>query len=303
MTRAIRRLAICGAGADIKGKWQDDRTPGWQHDATTYFDLIMPAVHMMCRENAQCLEDRVRIMAPETADGGKKDRAERLDTLLAMASKTLPADIFVRYKHEADLGVPSKLSVSALKRRSEEPLLRPSALPSVHDDISAAARGTLMHKVLQKIGLQPKSTAEVMAFAEGMAEQGMIDTRDTAYVDADAIVRFLDSSLAARARCAERVFSEAPFCLTLGAREVGVAESDEPIVVQGVIDLCFIEDGQWVIVDYKTDRIDTASAGAAAQKYSVQLELYEKALAAITPHRIKQKYIYFLETDQAVLLP
>lgn len=300
MTRAIRRLAVFGAGTQIKEKWQDEPQPGWQHDAATYFDLIMPAVHMMCRDNGQDIEECVEFMQAQTPGDGKKDKAQRLDELLALASASPPADIFVRYDYEKDLGVPSKLSVSALKRRSEVPLLHPAALPSVHDDISPAQRGTLMHKVLQKIGLRQKSAAEVKAFAEGMAQQGMID--DATHVDTDAIARFLGSSLAARARSSVRCLAEAPFCLGVRAEDVGVADSSEPVVVQGVVDMCFIEDGAWVIIDYKTDRIDAASADAAAQKYTVQLDLYAKALTAITGMPVKERNIYFLETGQAVSL-
>ena len=96
---------------------------------------------------------------------------------------------------------------------------------------------------------------------------------------------------------------EAPFCLRVDAREAGVAESDEDIIVQGVIDMCFLEDGEWVVVDYKTDRIDPKAANEAAQKYALQLGLYAKALNRITDQCVKQKYIYFLETNQAILLP
>ena len=303
MTRAIAHLVIVGAGDSIKDKWQQDKPPGWQHDATTYFDLIMPAVHMMCRENGCNMDDIVHIVQTEEEDVQAADKEKKLDELFALAKAAAPADLFVRYQHEEDIGVPSKLSVSALKRRSETQVLRPASLPSQHDDISAAQRGTLMHKVLQKIGVSPRSEEEVAAFVRDMAQKGVINAADAVHVDAAGIARYLGSNIAARARDAERLLVEAPFCLNVGAREADVAASDENIIVQGVIDMCFLEDGAWVVVDYKTDRIDAKDAQEAAQKYALQLDLYAEALRRITDKKVRQKYIYFLETNQAALLP
>jgi ATP-dependent helicase/nuclease subunit A len=121
-------------------------------------------------------------------------------------------------------------------------------------------------------------------------------------VDAGAIARFLQSDLAARARVSERCLFEQPFCLNMSARELELADSDESVIVQGVIDMCFIEDGQWVIVDYKTDRVDMDDASAAAKKYAIQLRLYARALTDITGWPVTEKWIYYLSAGASVRL-
>ena len=69
--------------------------------------------------------------------------------------------------------------------------------------------------------------------------------------------------------------------------------------MQGVIDLCFIENGAWVLVDYKTDAVRGTAAGAA-QKYALQLALYEKALQRITHIPVAEKVIYLLSVGESV---
>ena len=117
----------------------------------------------------------------------------------------------------------------------------------------------------------------------------------------EAIAAFLGSEVAARARRSTRCLSEQPFCLRMSARETGLADSDEEVIVQGVIDLCFVEDGRWVLVDYKTDAIRT-TAQEAAEKYALQLALYEKALLRITHLPVAEKIVYLLSARETVRL-
>ena len=58
-----------------------------------------------------------------------------------------------------------------------------------------------------------------------------------------------------------------------------------------------------MVVDYKTDRVSSDSLSAAAQKYTIQLSLYAKALARITGIPIKEKVVFFLAAGKAVPLP
>lgn len=302
MTRAIRKLIICGAGQQVRERWCEEKAEGWQLEATTYFDLIMPALHMYCMTSGNDFEDILTIAQNAPLCAESVDRKERLNVLFEQARKMQPQEMFDKYANEKDLGVPSKLSVSALKRMHESDVLLPAVLPSEETAISAAQRGTLMHKVLQKIGLDEKSPDAVAVFVCEMVKQGVIDHQLEEYVDTQKIAGFLHSDIAGRARKSGRCLFEAPFCLQLSAEEAGVMDSKDAVIVQGVIDLCFLEDNQWVIVDYKTDRVSASDAKAAAEKYRVQLELYQKALERITKMSVKQKYIYYLENEMTINL-
>ena len=59
--------------------------------------------------------------------------------------------------------------------------------------------------------------------------------------------------------------------------------------MQGVIDAAFLEDGQWILIDYKTDRYFSAETLAM---YQTQLAIYGQALGRITRRPVKEKILY-----------
>jgi ATP-dependent helicase/nuclease subunit A len=261
----------------------------------------MPAAHMMCLEEGRTLADVVLFVSREDADAGQPDKAKRFEELLRQAQAAEPADVYEGYACAQDIGVPSKLSVSALKRQAEKDVYRPVFVPAQTDDLTPAQRGTLTHRVLQHIGLAQRSPEDVRSLIGGLEQQGIIEKESSAHVDVEAICRFLMSAIAARARQAELCLVEQPFCLQMKASECGVkADSEEAVVIQGVIDLCFLENGKWVVVDYKTDAVTKQTAQNAAGKYAVQLALYAQALSRITRLPVSETYVYYLNAGMAV---
>ena len=65
--------------------------------------------------------------------------------------------------------------------------------------------------------------------------------------------------------------------------------SDGDMLVQGTIDCCFMEDGQWVLLDYKTNRTDDLEG--VKNHYKRQLELYRYALEKITGLKVKDRIL------------
>ena len=80
--------------------------------------------------------------------------------------------------------------------------------------------------------------------------------------------------------------------------EEGWAE-DETILVQGMIDAYFLEDGEYVIVDYKTDFVEKGKERDLYEKYKTQLSYYERALSQISGRTVKEKVLcsFWLEKD------
>ena len=60
--------------------------------------------------------------------------------------------------------------------------------------------------------------------------------------------------------------------------------------MQGIIDVFFEEDEEIVLLDYKTDVID--SAEALADRYRVQLDYYGEALERLTGKKVKERVLY-----------
>ena len=75
---------------------------------------------------------------------------------------------------------------------------------------------------------------------------------------------------------------------------------DETIVVQGIIDAYFEEDGGIVLLDYKTDSVKDASE--LVKRYHVQLDKYADVLEQLTGMKVKEKVIYSFCLDTTVNL-
>ncbi len=69
-------------------------------------------------------------------------------------------------------------------------------------------------------------------------------------------------------------------------------------IVQGVIDLCYLEDDAWVLVDFKTDRVEEADE--LWERYGLQIDLYKQALEAATPYPVKECGLYALRLGKMV---
>ena len=75
---------------------------------------------------------------------------------------------------------------------------------------------------------------------------------------------------------------------------------DETILVQGVIDACFTEGDEIILVDYKTDRVK--EIGELKRRYEKQLAYYQQALERTTGKKVKEKIIYSLALDEELVL-
>ena len=78
-------------------------------------------------------------------------------------------------------------------------------------------------------------------------------------------------------------------------------KNSEKMILQGVIDCFFIEDdGQAVLVDYKTDKIKNGDTSEVVENYTLQLELYSKAIEQVAEVRVKERYLYLFDINKAV---
>ena len=179
---------------------------------------------------------------------------------------------------------------------------------------AAAARGTMYHHVLELLPLeqitQEQREEEMIAWItqeiQRLCEMGRITQEESEIVEYRALARFLLSALGERmikAAKAGKLYREKQFVMGIPAKEIpNLAESDELVVVQGIIDAWFVEDGQIILLDYKTDRIRRGQEDVLRERYHTQLEYYKKALQQMTGMQVKETWIYSIAIQQAIAL-
>ncbi len=94
---------------------------------------------------------------------------------------------------------------------------------------------------------------------------------------------------------------EMPFLIGRPADEIDPSyPHEETILVQGIVDAYFIEEGGIVIVDYKTDRVKRALE--LKDRYQIQLSSYALALSEITGLEVRDRIIYSVALGEEVSL-
>ena len=223
-----------------------------------------------------------------------------------------------QYPYALETTLSAKLTATQLKGRAldEEiaenaplpPRLRSLARPKFLEGgqpLTPAERGTAMHAALQFLDFSvPADPAAVRAAVADMEARRLLTPEQARAVDTAALARFLQSPLCARIRAAGKtVEREYRFSLLQSAAAFvpGAAAGDQ-ILLQGVADCFFEEDGALVVVDFKTDRVAPDALAERAEHYRAQLEAYSLALAQIFGKPMKEKTLYFLHAGKAVAL-
>ena len=147
-------------------------------------------------------------------------------------------------------------------------------------------------------------TAEMMLAQ--MQKAGLLREEEKNCLKPQKFDRFMQSVLGKRMQQAAKrgaLRREQQFMLEIPVMELyPELESEETVLVQGIIDACFEEDGEWVLVDYKTDYVRRGEEKKLIERYHTQLEDYGQALERMTGRRVKEKYIYSFALKKAILL-
>lgn len=284
--------------------------------ANSYLEWILMA---MARDKALCRIVPRKVSseaaAREILETGEKvlllreelRTAEETPPTAAEATRFLP--LMKPYVHAEDVRLQVKWSASELKRLREEreeglsaPLF---SLPQDGGSEVAARRGTAYHKLFERIDFTRSWTEEGLRdFLKELTETGALPEEDGPLIALSPVLCFLQSALAARLASAQRagtLHRETSFVMAIPAREADPSrQSEEPVVVQGVVDAWFEEAGQLVVLDYKTDK--ATEEAHYREKYTAQLSLYARALAMTEEKTVAEKLIYSTARGEVIAL-
>ena len=220
------------------------------------------------------------------------------------------------YQYERGQKIAGKLSVSELKKRSQEPeetdakqLYAPEEeeiIPGFYRtdvQVKGAARGTLYHTFMENLDFSKKE--ELQMQLEELVNCGKMSRDEASAVRLSDIRRFLKTKTGKgmeQAARAGKLHREQPFVLGVPAETIQKEWSgDETVLVQGIIDSWFEdEDGAVILVDYKTDHI--ADREKLAERYRGQLSYYAQALEQLTGRTVKKQVIYSFFLGKEIVL-
>lgn len=135
-----------------------------------------------------------------------------------------------------------------------------------------------------------------------LEEKELLTKAEVNGLNRDWIVGFLKSEICQRIKASEKVIREGAFKLMIPAEEAGFigAEEGAEMLLQGIVDLMFLEDGKWVLLDYKTDYYKKGETGKLREAYRIQLEWYARAVEMGTKKAIKERLLYLFRGGELV---
>lgn len=176
---------------------------------------------------------------------------------------------------------------------------KPQALQSEEDVLTGAQWGTLMHEAMQWLPLAQYTQASLTKELDGLVTKGTFTEEERNLLSDTSLYKFFSSDLGKRLINAKRIERELPFSMLFeGKRVYDSLEDGENLFLQGIIDTAFEEDGEWVLVDYKTDRVK--SGEDLIKRYKIQMDLYKEALQRLTGMPVKACYIYSFRLHDAI---
>ena len=332
LTRAKEKLIITGISNDFDKKMENIEkqrdiypkengkiNPIVIKKYKDYLDWIL-LVYQYEKHNTQNLinvnvinsKDVITTKESEPEDIDSKKIIEVLDK-----NKTNEKDIenvknIIEFEYENQLAttIPTKSSVTQIKQMKQEKKKvddpkeitfdKPKFLnEDAEIKISAAQRGTLIHLCMQK--LNPKEEYDLNKVKElinNLLQKNIISVKEAEAINPYKILEFTKSEIWQELKNAKEIYQEKPFYINVPAKEIYEEEVEENVLVQGIIDLYYINaDNNLVLLDYKTDYVEKGKENELVEKYRGQLKLYKDALESALNRKVDRVCIYSVYLD------
>ena len=229
-----------------------------------------------------------------------------IDDLIKMARKKVNDNNFKEKKEELLYG---ERIINNVEHKKDEELnsglsneensiltAKPKFLEKVQT-LTAAQKGTLMHLCVQKLDEKKEYTKDdLKEFIKNLQDKHIISEKEANSISVDLLLKYTKSELWQELKQAQEIHKEEPFYIQIPAQEIyDEASEDEMILVQGMIDLYYIDkDGKLILVDYKTDYVPDGDVSKLEEKYRVQLNLYKRALEGALGRNVDKAMIWAL---------
>ncbi len=175
------------------------------------------------------------------------------------------------------------------------------------EKISGTVRGNAYHRVMELLNFETLLELSQEDLAAGVhdflcQEVGSKRLKEE-YLQAikeKRIVKFLQSNLAGRMGKAQKnggLYREQPFVLGIDARRLkGEFPEEETVLIQGIIDVFFVEEDGLVLLDYKTDAVSSLSE--LWNRYETQMDYYQEAIWKLMGMPVKERILYSFHLEE-----
>ncbi|MDD4564999.1 MAG: helicase-exonuclease AddAB subunit AddA [Eubacteriales bacterium] len=317
-TRAKDKLVMLGTMNDIEKTMESYAVKGENFtEARSYMDFLIPVLeHTKIKVNRFSRKDIVFQKAETTrrkvllrqliSEDIRHEECSDLD-------KEINRRLGYEYIHKDALLLKSKFTVSELSRMINNQRMTIETAASSRKAVyaldvpkftkergrfSAAEKGTILHRVMEHIDFkQMAKTRDVRAVVNDLVNKELLTAEEAGVVSYSKIIGFFDSEIGRRACKADKLYKEVSFNYM---KEI----SGENIIIQGTIDCYFEENGNYILLDYKSDYLfddeDESEIEKLTESYRSQLEIYKAALETIRDIAVKEVYLYLFSLDKGI---
>ena len=222
-----------------------------------------------------------------------------------------------KYPNQIDTIIPTKTSVTALKELKNKNINEMEEMidernisfntpkflnENKEENITASRKGTLIHLCMQRLNEKEEyDIRKIESLISDLEAKKIITSKEKEAINPIKILQFTKTNIWKELKSAKKVEKEKPFYINIKAKDIYEEKTDENILVQGIIDLYYInKDGDLNLVDYKTDYVEKGKENELINKYKNQLKLYKKALEDVYKKEIKNVYIYSVYLDKQI---
>ncbi len=241
-----------------------------------------------------------------------------LNSNLSGKREEVEKSLSLQYLYEKASYIPSKLSVSEIKRmyynlimgdgdndesqsKASKPIIfeKPSFMSQRPPTASEIGQAT--HGVLEHIPLEPISRDGLNSLIDELRESGKISEEEALIADRESIFGFIQSEIFKRMMDSKAVWREYPFIMKIDSKEL-FSEEGGFVLAHGIIDCLFEEPEGLILLDYKTDRFPDSRKQEVVDGYRTQLNLYKRAVVESMGKDVAQCILYFLSRGEYIIL-
>lgn len=198
------------------------------------------------------------------------------------------------FNNENNNPIPVYLSVSDIKKKSN--YLR---LPNfMSDGIDHTSVGTLYHKIFEVLPVKKYDVNSLKDELEKLLKDNIITKEELSIIKLENIFSYLTSEIYDGILSSDKIYREKELTFEVPASYYDKTLKSGKILTSGIVDLMFVKDGVYTIVDYKTDNVDTLEE--LKDRYKVQLDLYEIGIKNIMKAKSVKKYIYSVKLNNYI---